>query len=81
MPTGPALRVGDVALCALSDGPKPHVGGPVTPAAAMNVLIGGQPAVVANRIPGGVVCMSPAPNGLASGAHGAVWRAPGGSGG
>ena len=68
MPTGPALRVGDMALCTLSDGPKPHVGGPVTPAAAaMTVLIGGQPAAVANAMPGGIVCVSPAPNGIAVG--------------
>ena len=41
MPTGPALRAGDMALCPLMDGPKPHVGGPITPAAAVpTVLIG-----------------------------------------
>jgi uncharacterized Zn-binding protein involved in type VI secretion len=68
MPPGPALRVGDTVLCPLSDGPKPHVGGPVTPAAAIpTVLIGGQPAAVANNVPGGVACVSPAPNGLAVG--------------
>jgi uncharacterized Zn-binding protein involved in type VI secretion len=68
MPTGPALRAGDTALCPLSDGPKPHVGGPVTPAAAvMTVLIGNMPAAVANGIPGGIVCVSPAPNGIAVG--------------
>jgi uncharacterized Zn-binding protein involved in type VI secretion len=68
MPTGPALRAGDSALCPLSDGPKPHVGGPVTPAATIpNVLIGGAPAAVANSIPGGIVCVSPAPNGIAQG--------------
>jgi uncharacterized Zn-binding protein involved in type VI secretion len=63
-----ALRVGDMAMCPLSDGPKPHVGGPITPAAAvMTVLIGGQPAAVANGMPGGIVCVSPAPNGIAIG--------------
>lgn len=68
MPKGPALRVGDSALCSLSDGPKPHVGGPITPAAAIpTVLIGGSPAAVANGIPGGIVCVSPAPNGIAMG--------------
>lgn len=67
MPT-PALRAGDSVLCALSDGPKPHVGGVITPAAAVTtVLIGGQPAAVANGMPGGVPCVSPAPNGLAKG--------------
>ena len=61
MPTGPALRVGDMAMCSLSDGPKPHVGGPITPAAAaMTVLIGGQPAAVANGMPGGIVESRPA---------------------
>lgn len=68
MPTGPALRVGDTSLCPLFDGPKPHGGGPVTPVAAtLNVLIGGAPAAVANAAPGGIVCVSPAPNGIASG--------------
>jgi uncharacterized Zn-binding protein involved in type VI secretion len=68
MPTGPALRAGDTALCSLSDGPKPHGGGPVTPAATVpTVLIGGAPAAVANNIPGGIVCVSPAPNGIAQG--------------
>jgi uncharacterized Zn-binding protein involved in type VI secretion len=68
MPTGPALRLGDVATCALSDGPKPHVGGPVTPAATVpTVLIGSRPAAVANSMPGGIVCVSPAPNGIATG--------------
>ncbi|GAA4384183.1 PAAR domain-containing protein [Agromyces bauzanensis] len=68
MPTGPALRVGDVALCALVDGVTPHAGGPITPAAAVpTVLIGGMPAAVANLSPGGIVCASPAPNGIAQG--------------
>jgi uncharacterized Zn-binding protein involved in type VI secretion len=68
MPTGPALRAGDTAMCSLSDGPKPHGGGVITPAAAvLTVLIGGQPAAVANKIPGGIPCVSPAPNGIAMG--------------
>ena len=68
MPTGPALRAGDTCLCPLTDGPKPHGGGPISPAAAVaTVLIGGAPAAVANGVPGGVVCASPAPNGLAQG--------------
>lgn len=68
MPTGPALRVGDSGLCSLFDGPKAHVGGPVTPAACVaTVLIGGRPAAVANGLPGGIVCVSPAPNGIAAG--------------
>ena len=49
-------------------GSKPHVGGPITPAAAVpTVLIGGMPAAVANTIPGGIACVSPAPNGIAMG--------------
>ncbi|MFC4555550.1 PAAR domain-containing protein [Georgenia faecalis] len=68
MPMGPALRAGDTTLCPLFDGPKPHVGGPITPAATVpTVLIGGAPAAVANKIPGGIVCVSPAPNGIAMG--------------
>lgn len=68
MPGGPALRATDSALCPLSDGPKPHVGGPITPVATIpTVLIGGLPAAVANALPGGIVCVSPAPNGIATG--------------
>ena len=68
MPTGPALRAGDMVVCPLSDGPKPHVGGAITPAAAVpTVLIGSMPAAVANGLPGGIVCVSPAPNGIAVG--------------
>jgi uncharacterized Zn-binding protein involved in type VI secretion len=64
----PALRAGDVVMCGLSDGPKPHVGGPITPAGCvMTVLIAGVPAAVANAMPGSVPCVSPAPNGLAMG--------------
>jgi len=41
----PASVVGDMHTCPMSDGPKPHVGGPVLPAgAAVNVLIGSRPA-------------------------------------
>lgn len=40
-----AARVGDMHVCPLSNpGPVPHVGGPVLPAGAPNVLIGGMPA-------------------------------------
>jgi len=68
VPTGPALRAGDTCLCPLMDGPKPHGGGPISPAAAVaTVLVGGAPTAVANGVPGGVACVSPAPNGLAQG--------------
>lgn len=40
----PAARVGDMHTCPMSDGPKPHVGGPILPAGCPTVLIGGQPA-------------------------------------
>jgi uncharacterized Zn-binding protein involved in type VI secretion len=40
----PAARVGDMHTCPLSDGPKPHVGGPILPPGASTVLIGGMPA-------------------------------------
>ncbi len=68
MPTGRALRVGDIALCPLVDGVVPHVGGPITPVAAVQtVQIDGRPAAVANAIPGGIPCVSPSPNGIALG--------------
>jgi uncharacterized Zn-binding protein involved in type VI secretion len=68
MPVGPALRAGDMCACPLTDGPKPHGGGAITPAATVpTVLIGSRPAAVANSAPGGIVCVSPAPNGIAQG--------------
>lgn len=68
MATGPALRAGDMVVCPLIDVLKPHVGGAITPAAAVpTVLIGGTPAAVANAIPGGIICISPVPNGIAMG--------------
>ncbi len=41
---GLAARVGDMHVCPLSDGPKPHVGGPVMPPGTVTVMIGGMPA-------------------------------------
>ncbi|HEY5969974.1 MAG TPA: PAAR domain-containing protein [Chitinophagaceae bacterium] len=41
---GLAARVGDMHVCPLSDGPKPHVGGPVLPPGLPTVMIGGMPA-------------------------------------
>jgi uncharacterized Zn-binding protein involved in type VI secretion len=68
VPPGPALRAGDMCVCPLVDGLKPHGGGPITPAGTTpTVLIGGMPAAVANNMPGGIVCVSPAPNGIAVG--------------
>ncbi|MCC6401674.1 MAG: PAAR domain-containing protein [Flavobacteriales bacterium] len=42
----PAARVGDMHVCPMFDGPKPHVGGPVMGPGAPTVLIGGMPAAV-----------------------------------
>lgn len=42
----PAARITDMHTCPLSDGPKPHVGGPVTGPSVTNVLIGSLPAAV-----------------------------------
>ena len=39
-----AARVGDMHTCPMSDGPKPHVGGPVMPPGCPTVFIGGMPA-------------------------------------
>ncbi len=39
-----AARLGDLHTCPVSDGPKPHVGGPILPPCCPTVLIGGQPA-------------------------------------
>ncbi len=41
-----AARANDMHVCPMSDGPKPHVGGPVLPGSNTSVLIGGQPAAV-----------------------------------
>ncbi len=46
----PAARVGDMHVCPLFDGPKPHVGGPVMPPGAPTVLIGGMPAATAGTM-------------------------------
>jgi len=40
----PAARAGDMHVCPMSDGPKPHVGGPILPPGCPTVLIGGLPA-------------------------------------
>jgi uncharacterized Zn-binding protein involved in type VI secretion len=52
----PAARVGDMHTCPLSDGPKPHVGGPVLPPGAPTVLIGGMPAA---RVGDMCTCVGP----------------------
>lgn len=41
-----AARVGDPHTCPMSDGPKPHVGGPIVGPGASTVLIASMPAAV-----------------------------------
>ena len=59
----PAARVGDLHTCPLSDGPKPHVGGPVASPGAVTVLIGGMPAA---RVGDVAFCVGP-PDAIAKG--------------
>ena len=42
----PAARVTDMHVCPMFDGPKPHVGGPITGPGVPTVLIGNMPAAV-----------------------------------
>lgn len=42
----PAARIGDMHVCPMVDGLKPHVGGPVMGPGVPTVLIGGMPAAV-----------------------------------
>jgi uncharacterized Zn-binding protein involved in type VI secretion len=51
-----AARIGDFHTCPLVSGTVPHVGGPVMPAGASTVLIGGQPAA---RVGDMCVCTGP----------------------
>ena len=39
-----AARAGDLHVCPMVEGIKPHVGGPINPPGAPTVLIGGMPA-------------------------------------
>lgn len=59
----PAARVGDMHTCPMSDGPKPHVGGPVLPPGCPTVLIGGLPAA---RLGDMATCVGP-PDSIAMG--------------
>lgn len=53
----PAARVGDMHTCPMvNPGPVPHVGGPILPPGAINVLIGGMPAA---RVGDMAVCVGP----------------------
>lgn len=51
----PAARVSDWHTCPMSDGPKPHVGGPIS-IGAPTVIICGQPAA---RVGDMAVCAGP----------------------
>lgn len=55
----PAARVGDMHMCPMQTPavvPIPHVGGPILPPGAPNVLIGGMPAAVMGTM---CVCVGP----------------------
>jgi len=52
----PAARVTDLHTCPLSDGPKPHVGGPILPPCSLDVIIGGLPAA---RVGDKALCAGP----------------------
>ena len=58
----PAARVGDPHVCPMFDGPKPHVGGPIT-AGCPTVLIGFMPAA---RVGDVCTCVGP-PDSIAMG--------------
>lgn len=46
----PAARVGDMHTCPMSDGPKPHVGGPVAGPGISTVIAQGAPVAVMSDI-------------------------------
>src|ERR1700760_917574 len=52
----PAARITDMHTCPLSNGPVPHVGGPIIGPSVPNVLIGGLPAAVVGDM---LVCTGP----------------------
>ncbi|TPN83949.1 PAAR domain-containing protein [Aquimarina algicola] len=54
-----AARLGDMHTCPLSNGPVPHVGGPVTGPSIPTVMIGGQPAAVVGDL---CICTGPPDN-------------------
>lgn len=58
----PAARIGDLHVCPMSDGPKPHVGGPVS-IGCPTVMIGFMPAA---RVGDVCVCVGP-PDSIAMG--------------
>lgn len=52
----PAARVGDMHICPMFDGPKPHMGGPIMPPGNPNVLVGGMPAATIGNM---CTCVGP----------------------
>ena len=52
----PAARITDMHVCPMTNGPVPHVGGPVLPPGAVTVLIGGLPAAAVGDM---AVCTGP----------------------
>ena len=52
----PAARITDMHTCPMSDGPKPHVGGPVVGPGVPTVLIDGLPAAT---VTDSLVCVGP----------------------
>lgn len=52
----PAARITDMHTCPLSNGPVPHVGGPITGPGVPLVLIGGMPAAVIGDL---CICVGP----------------------
>lgn len=59
----PAARLTDMHVCPMCDGPKPHVGGPITAPGAPTVLIGKLPAARVGDI---ATCVGP-PDSIALG--------------
>jgi len=59
----PAARLSDMHTCPMSDGPKPHVGGPILPPCEVTVLTGYLPAA---RIGDMCTCVGP-PDAIAKG--------------
>lgn len=51
-----AARMGDLHTCPMSDGPKPHVGGPILPPCLPTVLTGGPPQA---RVTDMLTCVGP----------------------
>lgn len=52
----PAARITDMHTCPMSTGPVPHVGGPILPPGAVQVLIGYLPAA---RLTDMATCVGP----------------------